>query len=301
MKRTKFLLYEIKKLLFVPSIAFVTYLVVAFFQILSLLRGNTNAANLVKMDEKAEKALYVFFVVTVAWFSYRVFADRKLYAKVRICPHTLFLYRLALLVSVNILFVVIELLLGTARMAIWRKADMQAVMQFDRVCTFCLQGKNGWYLLFGVSVAMSAAVLYSATNFIANVLYSGERRQVKVLWIVVFLFGFSTAMTMLGLFTESTVNFGGLYGIPLPVNANSYQQYTAYYNAHTLDSITLTAGRLEILICHVAWDISNIPTCISGLVLTALGFFSETFFTRKHSEDYLYKHNRNKKGNREVK
>ena len=76
-------------MLFVPSIVFVTYLVVAFFQILSLLRGNANAVNIIKMDEKAEKALYVFFAVTVAWFAYRVFADRKLYAKVRICPRAL--------------------------------------------------------------------------------------------------------------------------------------------------------------------------------------------------------------------
>jgi hypothetical protein len=253
------------------------------------------------MDEKAEKALYVFFAVTVAWFAYRVFADRKLYAKVRICPRALFLYRLALLVAVSVSFVVIELLLGTARMAIWQKADRQAVLQFNRVCTFCLQGKNGWYFLFGLSVATSAAVLYSATNFLANVLYSEESARVKALWIVVLLFGFSAAMTMVGLFTESTVNFGGLYGVSLPVNANSYQQYTAYYNGHTLDSILLTNGRMEVLICHVSWDIGNIPTCISGIILTALGFFSETFFTRKHSEDYLYERNQNKKGNREVR
>lgn len=277
-KRKVFIL-ELKRTLFLPALFFGFYLLMELFDFLSFFDRSVLTGGLMRgLDRRAEICQYIFFALLVLSFGYRTFADRKTYAQVRVNPESLFGIRLLLIFASCTLYTTVSLLLGTARMALFEGADYLAYLKFDGVCTFAMQGKNAWYLLFGAANGMSAAILYAVIVYIENALFSNAHWSLKILWIFlmagVFLVSFIVAKN-----TADVCLFGEnemfVYSLPMdPITYNVYLHYLPENNT--------------AIVSYITWSISNVYSLVCGLLTIVFSFLSITVLPHKLNSDYGY-------------
>ncbi len=277
-KRKVFVL-ELKRTLFIPALFFGFYLLMEAFNFLTFFDKSVLTGGLMLgLDKRAKICQYVFFALLIISFGYRTFADRKTYAQVRVNPETLFGIRLLLIFFSCAIYTTISLLLGTARMALFEGADYLAYLRFDGLCAFAMQGKNAWYLLFGVANAMAAAILYSVIFYLHNALFSNAHWSLKILWIFlmagVFLVSFTVAKNTADecLFGESEIF---VYSLPMdPITYNVYLHYLPENNT--------------AIVSYITWNISNVYSLVCGLLTIVFSFLSITVLPHKLNSDYGY-------------
>ncbi|MBQ8291795.1 MAG: hypothetical protein IJX88_04745 [Clostridia bacterium] len=284
--------YEAKKLLFLPLCVFALSVVAALLWFVGIWHNDVKAH--IGLDKDAASFLYVFYGALFASFVYRTFTMRKLYEKVRVKPEKLFLAQFTLIFVVCVLYVLVAVLLGTARVAVLQKHDRQAYLQSDYVFLFAFQGKRWWYFLFAFSVATTAGITYSFTVLIANIVYAKQRWFWKIAWglvpLIAVFFSHELPTWVLDAFT---IGNGDFFGAPMPVGHISQSRYLAFWK--DLD-IMIDYAQASFPLCHVCWNIYNLPMLLCAVGMMALGFFSCTFFTGNYNEGYLYKKENRKRG-----
>lgn len=295
--KRKLFFYECKKLLLIPALMLGVYVIRMGIDLIvcATSRGNT-VEFLEKRDGAKEIFLYAFYAVLMIIACYRVFADRKLYQKMRVNPEKLFLVRLAIVTLACAVCTAVLLGMGTAQFAIAKRQTAihepliyeTQFLPYENACLFAFQGKTPWYFLFCFSVAMSAGMTYSVAEFIANTVYSQRGIVVKALSFVmlgIVLFVMHDVPTFfLDVYTVAGKEF---FTVPLPCGEITYKAYMQFWVEFRLDE-RVNAVPFALARCGVAWNISNIVSLIIGLCTVAFGFFSTAFFNRKQNEGYFY-------------
>ena len=281
----KLFLYEAMYLLIVPAIFFVGY---ALIELLSLGQTrNLTSAYYSEKDKGAMTCLYIFYALVVLSFVYRTFTTRKLYKKVRVNPKRLFWYRIAIVTLACIVYVIIALLLGTARIAHYKRFAYSDYLKHDITFIFAMQGNRWWYILFSCSVGMTMAITYAVTVVIENLIFSRDRWFIKLIVAFVLFMGICvTHVLPIYAVTAPTLGESELFKVCLPVGSLTYHEYALYFA--TPETVGNPPMQSTILLCYVAWHISNIAVLASGIFLIIFCYLSISFLTRNENEDYLY-------------
>ena len=281
----KLFLYETVYLLLVPTLFFVGY---ALIELLTL--GQTSKVNsgyYVEKDKGAQTCLYIFYALVVLSFVYRTFSMRKLYKKVRVNPKRLFWYRLLIVTLACFIYVTVALLLGTARIAHYKRYAYADYLKHDVVYMFAMQGKRWWYILFGFSVGMTMALTYALTVVVENLIFSRQHWLIRVIVAVLFFMAVCLTHVMpVVAVTAPTLGEAELFKACLPVGSLTYHEYGLYFA--TPETIANPPVYNTIQLCYVAWHISNIAVLISAIVFIAYCYLSIAFLTRGENDNYLY-------------
>ena len=205
----------------------------------------------------------------------------------RVDAKRLFLCRIIIVMSACVLYTTIALLLGTARIAHYKKYAYLSYLKQDYLFVFAMQGKRWWYILFGFSVAMSVGITYALTVCVENLIYSRDLWFIKVLVVLFMFFAISLAHSLpLNAIGAPTLGSSELFRTCLPVGEITRHQYASYL--HTDVTVTLTDAKQTLAVCYVAWHISNLAVFLSGIAIIIFCYLSITFLTRRENDDYLY-------------
>lgn len=285
-RNKKLFIYEFKEITKIPLI---TAGILIGFLLVNM--GMELVSKLVKNDRFyngayeliANFSVYAFFAITVIYYVYRTFSAHKLYEKMRVNPERLFLIRIFSMFILLFGFVTILVLLGTVDMWIIRLKNEVGYQKEIKTALFALQGKNLWYLLFGVSVGMTGVMMYSMVVFIKNIIFSNERGYLKLLWIALFFTTVFASHYTMSLTCELPSIVGNQYfSAPIPYGKISYELYETY-------NMELSNAYSNLLKFNLCWNITNYVGLLFGFSIIILSFTSIGILNRRVNEDYNYK------------
>lgn len=282
----KIFLYELKKTFFIPMVWAVFCVLLNFIDLLFFRVGE--GVGMGEYDAFAKVNVYIFYSIVLGVLIYRTFTTRKLYEKMRVSKETLFWVRTLYIFTYCFLFTTLLTLVGTMNLAICHVEKYGDWQRIIKTTVFAYQGKSAWYFLFGAAVGMTGAITYSVVVFAQNIVYSGERWYLKIVWSI----AFAAAIFLTHFVISTTFAFPGLganeyFSTPIPFGGMTYGMYDNYF-FHTVQFDPRSALTLEpeLLRCDLCWNVTNPWVLLSGLFVIVFAFLSIGFLYRGENAGY---------------
>lgn len=284
----KLFLYELKKTFLLPAILAVLCVLLNFIDLLFF--RVEEGVGVGDYDKWAKWFLYIFYAIVMGVFIYRTFTTRKLYEKTRISKEKLFLIRILYIFAYCFIFTTVLTLVGTMNFAIVdveQYADWQKII---KTSVFAYQGKSAWYFLFGAAVGMTGMITYSVVVFAQNIICSGERWYLKIVWSVAFMGAiFSTHFVISRTFTFPGLGTNEYFATPIPFGGMTYAMYENYFFHSAQFDPSIALGLVpELLCCDICWNIANPWVLLSGLFVIVFAFLSIGVLYREENVAYSY-------------
>lgn len=284
----KLFLYELKKTFLLPSIwagvcVLLNFIDLLFFRV-------EEGTGISDYERWAQWFLYIFYAIVMGVFIYRTFTTRKLYEKMRVPQEKLFWIRTLYIFSYCFIFTTVLTLVGTMNLAICKIEQYGEWQKIIKTSVFAYQGKSVWYFLFGAAVGMTGMITYSVVVFVQNIIYSGERWYLKIVWSVAFIGAiFSTHFVISRTFTFPGLGANEYFATPIPFGGMTYEMYENYFfhSAQFDPSIALRLAP-ELLRCDICWNIANPWVLLSGLFVIVFAFLSIGVLYREENVAYSY-------------
>lgn len=271
----KLFLYELKAIGKLPFFALVAYLVAwlgcGLFWAFGFL-------SLEAIDHISIVLLYAILIYTVVVAVYRTAAYDKLYAKMNKSPLALLGVRMLVVALIAVAATLLLLLGGTLMDVIARniRPGNRPIYRYSARMFTCYR-RSPYYILFPLSVAVDALVLYSAATVVVNAVLSVRHPAARIaagLFSAVVMFLFVAAcINFVSVFWDApTWGMGGIFSYPMPFDDASYSVYLIRANA----SETVLCFRF-----YLCWNICNLFTLLAGCALIFFAFPACVFFRRK--------------------
>ena len=281
----KLFLYELKKTFLLPSIwagvcVLLNFIDLLFFRV-------EEGAGVGDYDKWAQWFLYIFYAIVMGVFIYRTFTTRKLYEKMRVPQEKLFWIRTLYIFSYCFIFTTVLTLVGTMNLAIASVEQYGEWQKIIKTSVFAYQGKSAWYFLFGASVGMTGVITYSVTVFAQNIICSGERWYLKIVWSLAFISAIMCTHCIISLTnTFPSLGAGEYFSTPIPFGGMTYQAYDNYFDTVQFDPSTALRLEPELVKCNLCWNVTNPWVLLSGLFVIVFAFFSIGFLHRGRNAGY---------------
>jgi hypothetical protein len=277
----KVLIYEGKKLLFVPLLYLLVCIALSGINLIGFGNFDGRIEKFIEEEQTALDFFYGFCLLLFVILSYRAFAGRKLYQKVRVKAETVYLARILLSTAIVFLYAILEMIIGSVRVGY-----LSSAYSYPFVLTLL---NKPWYyaLCFPCSVIVTVLLAYSVVEFIANALYSRFPVWAKILSlllvVVIFCVTHATPLVAEDAFTFGSEN---IFVWKFPVGAMSRNYYL---NSFAPSDLTFGAVEYTLAHCMLSWNIYNLPVLLTAIISILLCYFSFAFFSLKFNESYLYK------------
>lgn len=281
----KLFLYELKKTFLLPSIwaglcVLLNFIDLLFFRV-------EEGAGISDYERWAHSFLYIFYAIVMGVFIYRTFTTRKLYEKMRVPQEKLFWIRTLYIFSYCFIFTTVLTLVGTMNLAIASVEQYGEWQKIIKTSVFAYQGKSAWYFLFGASVGMTGAITYSVIVFAQNIICSGERWYLKVVWSLAFISAIMCTHFVISLTnTFPGLGAGEYFSTPIPFGGMTYQAYDNYFDTVQFDPSTALRLEPELVKCNLCWNVTNPWVLLSGLFVIVFAFLSIGFLHRGRNAGY---------------
>ncbi len=281
----KLFLYELKKTFLLPSIWAGLCVVLNFIDLLFF--RTEEGAGISDYERWAHSFLYIFYAIVMGVFIYRTFTTRKLYEKMRVPQEKLFWIRTLYIFAYCFIFTTVLTLLGTMNLAIANVEQYGDWQKIIKTSVFAYQGKSAWYFLFGASVGMTGAITYSVIVFAQNIICSGERWYLKIVWSVAFIGAILCTHFVISLtFTFPSLGAGEYFSTPIPFGGMTYQAYDNYFDTVQFDPSTSLRLEPELVKFNLCWNVTNPWVLLSGLFVVVFAFLSIGFLYRGQNAGY---------------
>lgn len=231
-------------------------------------------------DFFATALLYAAFFFTVGDAIWRTASFDRLYRKVGKNPLSLLAVRMLTvaicLAAVTLLF----LLLGTAMDLIVRAVTPEVTEAQCSGITFTLYRRSPFYVLFFLSVALCGAVVLSAASVPIHAAIGARSLPAKIaagiFWTAVMAALVLCAMLASAAFPRApTWGLDKLWAYPMP-----FDGITAAVFSPSTEHV-----RFVVKVFYACWNICNLFTLLTGLLLVLFGFCAVAFFRRGHRDE----------------
>lgn len=282
----KLFLYELKKTFVLPLTFLTVCLAIYIFDYIVLLTGNQSF----DMESDAGGLLTIFVLILLIAFTYRSFSTRKIYQKMRINPEKIFLVRLLYVFLYSCIFTIILIALGSIRLEIIKDRSPGEYYKLLKFGLFLFQGRSGWYFLFGVSIGATSSIVYSVVEFAKNIIFSNERRLLKIVWSICFLISLLIPLFVArDTYYLPSIGNEEFFSSVIPYGANFYSTYAYYFaNAYIGDPMSILTPSAQVLEFLLCYNVTNFMMVLSGLMIIALSFTSIGFLNRRQNDCYAY-------------
>ena len=278
-------LCELKRYSLLPAIVAAAYLIAEIIMSAVCFFSAPDIGRIIAFDRIAEIFLYVFFAVTLVWSSFRLFADKRFYDKLRINPDKLFLLRIFFVFGACAAFTLVLIGFGTLHMAaLGAKDDFLYAEAKIKPILFSYQGKCSYYFLFAIAVGLSAATAYSVVVGISNIIYSRSGVLVRVgggaLMVAAIVVAFCCVTRSLPYMPDKS----GSFEYSLPVGKLIFDELTTVVSYKQL----VASAYPSVILCYVAWNVLSPMDVIVALLFITWVYFSSAFFNCNRNDSYLY-------------